>query len=127
MTARKLARMELPACSRYHAGMKRNDEHSLRGVTWFVSRHPGAIAWGKRQGLAIDCWVEHLDPAEVEAGDTVIGTLPVNLAAEICQRGVRYLHLSVSMPLAWRGRELSAEQLLAACAELMAFRVEETP
>ena len=125
MTARQVARMDSSACSRYHAGMKPNTADAELGVTWFVSRHPGAIRWAKRQGLVIGRWVAHLDPAEVSAGDTVIGTLPVNLAAEICKRGGRYLHLSLSMPLAWRGRELSAEQLLAASAELRAFRVEE--
>ena len=106
--------------------MKPDTADAELGVTWFVSRHAGAIEWAKRQGLVIGRWVAHLDPAEVGAGDTVIGALPVNLAAEICKRGGRYLHLSVFMPLAWRGRELSAEQLLAASAELIGFRVEET-
>ena len=96
------------------------------GITWFVSRHPGAIEWAKRRGLAIERWIEHLDPGEVEPGDTVIGTLPVNLAAEVCKRGASYLHLSVSMPSTLRGRELSAEELLAVRAELIAFRIKET-
>jgi len=126
MTARKVAKMDSSACSRYHGGMKPDTADAELGVTWFVSRHAGAIEWAKRQGLAIDRWVTHLDPTEVATGDTVIGTLPVNLAAEICKRGVGYLHLSVFMPLTWRGRELSAEQLLAASAELRAFRVAET-
>lgn len=94
-------------------------------ITWFVSRHAGAIEWAQRGGLAIERWVAHLDPAEVEADDTVIGTLPVNLAAAVCKRGARYWHLSVSVPPAWRGRELSADELLAVSAELRAFRIEE--
>ena len=127
MIAGKLAVMATPAPRRYHDGVNRNNADAVPGVFWFVSRHPGAIEWAKRQGLAIDRWVTHLDPATVSAGDTVVGTLPVNLAAEVCNRGIRYLHLSVSMPLTLRGQELSAEQLLAASAELKAFRVEETP
>jgi len=126
VTARKVAKMDSSACSRYHAGVKPSTAEAELGVTWFVSRHAGAIGWAKRQGLVIDRWVAHLDPAAVGARDTVIGTLPVNLAAEICKRGARYLHLSVPVPLASRGRELSPEQLLAACAVLRAFRVEET-
>ena len=93
------------------------------GITWFVSRHPGAIEWAKSQGLAIERWVAHLAPSEVEAEDTVIGTLPVNLAAEVCRRGARYLHLSVSMPAAWRGRELTADDLLQLGAQLEPYRV----
>jgi CRISPR-associated protein Csx16 len=56
-------------------------------TTFFVSRHPGASAWAACQGLAVDRLVAHLDPAEVGAGDTVIGTLPVNLAAAVCGKG----------------------------------------
>ena len=96
-----------------------------RRIAWFVSRHPGAIEWAKRQGLAIDRWVEHLDPATVNAGDIVIGTLPVNLAADVCKRGARYLHLSLKLPTEWRGRELTMHQLLNCSAELKAFHIEE--
>ena len=127
MNAGKLAMVDPPAACPYHGAMDRNNADAAPGVFWFVSRHPGAIEWAKRQDLAIDRWVTHLDPTEVGAGDTVVGTLPVNLAAEICTRGVRYLHLSVSIPSAWRGQELSAEQLMAARAGLRAFHVEETP
>lgn len=94
------------------------------GVTWFVSRHPGAIEWAKSQGLAIERWVAHLAPSEVEAEDTVIGTLPVNLAAEVCRRGARYLHLSLAVPAQWRGRELSSDDLLRLGACLEPYRIE---
>jgi CRISPR-associated protein Csx16 len=81
------------------------------GATWFVSRHPGAVEWAARRGLAVDRQVAHLDIAEVRVGDTVIGTLPVNLAAEVCERGARYLNLSLDLPEAARGRELTADEL----------------
>ena len=126
MIAGKLAVMDTPDGCRYHAAMNQDSVESNPKVFWFVSRHPGAIEWAKQQGLVVDHWVMHLEPTEVARGDTVVGTLPVNLAAEICRRGARYLHLVVSVPLAWRGRELSAEQLLAASAGLREFRVEET-
>ena len=57
---------------------------------WFVSRHAGAIAWAKGQNLPVDRWVSHLDARQVTAGDTVIGTLPVHIAADICSRGARF-------------------------------------
>jgi len=94
------------------------------GITWFVSRHSGAIEWAKCQGLAIVRWVGHLDPNSVAAEDTVIGTLPVNLAAEVCKRGARYLHLSIAVPAPWRGRELSVGDLLMLGASLEPYRIE---
>lgn len=95
------------------------------GKTWFVSRHAGAIEWAKRQELGADRWTAHLDPMDVAAGDTVIGTLPVNLAAVVCRRGARYIHLSLDIPLEWRGRELSMEELSEATAQLREHYVIE--
>lgn len=94
--------------------------------TWFVSRHPGAVAWAQARGLVIDCWVAHLDPETVSPRDTVMGSLPVNLAAEVCARGARYMHLSLRLPAAWRGRELSASQLGNFQPELREFKVIAT-
>jgi len=101
-----------------------NKEH---GVTWFVSRHQGAIEWAKRRGLTIDRWTAHLSPADVGAMDTVIGTLPVNLAAQICARGARYMHLAIEMPSEWRGRELTADELDKLSAFISPFRVDQLP
>lgn len=92
-------------------------------TTWFVSRHPGAIAWAAQQGLQVDCQVSHLETAQVQASDTVIGTLPVQLAAAVCQRGARYFNLSLDLPGNWRGRELSADELRQCKARLESFDV----
>jgi len=88
-----------------------------------VTRHPGARAWLRRQGVAVDRIVEHLDLDQVEAGDTVIGTLPVHLAAEVCRRGARYLHLVLDLPPEARGRELSAEDMERYGARLAPYEV----
>jgi CRISPR-associated protein Csx16 len=92
-------------------------------AVWFVSRHPGAVDWAKIQGITVDHWVQHLHMEEVARGDTVIGTLPVQLASDICERGARYLNLSLDLPFEWRGRELSAEELVAVNARLEEFEV----
>lgn len=93
-------------------------------TTWFVSRHTGALEWAARQGLLIDRFATHLDPVEVKAGDIVIGSLPVNLAAVVCQRGARYLNLSLALPAELRGKELSADQLEKLGARLEEYRIE---
>ncbi|MDE2389745.1 MAG: CRISPR-associated protein Csx16 [Betaproteobacteria bacterium] len=95
---------------------------------WFITRHPGAIEWAARHGIAWDRHVPHLDPEEVAAGDTVIGSLPVHLAAAICARGAGYFNLSLDMPAHLRGRELDADVLEACGARLEKYFVKkETP
>jgi CRISPR-associated protein Csx16 len=102
-----------------------DDNGQTRGSeTWFVSRHAGAVAWARQQELAIDRWVPHLDPAAVRAGDTVIGTLPVHLAAAVCERGARYLHFCLDVPAGWRGRELTLDEVCALAPRLRAVRIE---
>ena len=92
-------------------------------TTWFVSRHPGALQWMRQHGPAFDFHVPHLDPADVQRGDTVIGTLPVHLAAQVCARGAAYLHLVLAAPQEARGRELSAQELQDMGATLQRFTI----
>ena len=106
--------------------MKQRVVRRSHAITWFVSRHPGAIEWAKGQNLAVDRWVAHLDPTDIYAGDTVIGSLPVNLAAAVCKRAARYLHLAIVVPAALRGQELSTADLQSLHAELKEFHIEET-
>ena len=81
-------------------------------TAYCISRHPGALEWAGKQGLAIDTFASHLDPAAVvQAGDTVIGSLPVNLAAQVGAAGAAYWHISLELPSELRGRELSAADL----------------
>lgn len=94
-------------------------------TTWFISRHPGALDWAHQQGLAIDRHATHLDPAQVQPGDTVIGTLPVHLAAVVCRQGACYINLSLDLPAHWRGRELSADELRQCQARLEGFDIRE--
>lgn len=96
-------------------------------TTWFISRHPGAIAWASEQGLRIDQHLTHLDTARIQRGDTVIGTLPVNLAAAVCSQGARFFNLSLELPAHWRGRELSADELRQCQARLECFEIQMIP
>lgn len=92
-------------------------------TVWFVTRHPGAVEWAARRGLSVDRQVGHLDPDAISSGDIVIGILPVNLAARVCERGARYLNLSINLPERARGRELSADELETFDARLEEFEV----
>jgi CRISPR-associated protein Csx16 len=96
-------------------------------TTWFVTRHPGAIEWAAQQGLRVDRQVSHLDTTALQSGDTVVGTLPVHLAAEVCARGARFYNLSLDLPVAARGRELSADELDAFGARLEGYDIQPRP
>jgi CRISPR-associated protein Csx16 len=94
-------------------------------TTTLITRHPGAIEWAARQGLTVDRQIAHLDPIDIQPGDVVIGTLPVNLAAEVCARGGRFFNLSLNLTPAARGRELSADELERHGARLEEFTIEK--
>ena len=96
-------------------------------TTWFVSHHPGALDWMQRYGVMFDCHIAHLDIEFVITGDTVIGSLPVNLAAEICARGAEYWHLSLCLAAQGRGRELSAEEMQIYDANLECYDLRKSP
>lgn len=93
-------------------------------TTYFITRHKGAVEWARAQGITAT-QISHLDPGMIRQGDTVLGTLPVNIAAEICARGARYFHLSLDVPEALRGEELTAAQMQACSAALEEYDVRE--
>ena len=94
-------------------------------MRWFVSRHPGAVEWLTEQGLEVDRMIAHLDIRQIQPGDWVLGTLPVSLAAEVCARGARYVHLHVPVPAALRGQELTAQQMREVGARWSVYQVTE--
>ena len=94
-------------------------------ATYFISRHPGAIEWARRQNMVVDQLMDHLDLAIVKAGDVIIGSLPVNLAAQVCARGAAYWHLSLQLPAELRGQELSADDMVRLGARIEQFTVTD--
>ena len=93
-------------------------------TVFFVTRHPGALDWAAQQGIAFDTHATHLEPNQISAGDTVIGSLPVHLASAVCACGARYLNLSLDLPAQLRGRELDAATLEECAARIEEYRVE---
>jgi CRISPR-associated protein Csx16 len=96
-------------------------------TTYFVSRHPGALEWMQKTRIHFDRHVAHLEVENIRPGDVVIGSLPVNLAAEVCAHGAVYQHLSLQLAAYDRGRELSATELDAHEARLETYFVEKLP
>lgn len=94
-------------------------------MRWFVSRHPGARSWVKSQQLNIDRFASHLDIEQIQTGDTVIGTLPIHLAQQVCHRGGRYLHLTVNLPEHLRGKELTEIDLLELDAQIQEYIIRK--
>jgi len=92
-------------------------------TTYFVSRHPGAVAWAQEEGVAVDKQITHFDPTIIREHDVVIGSLPVHMVADICERGGDYYHLSMELESEMRGKELSADDMRACHARLEAFCV----
>lgn len=92
-------------------------------VTRLVTRHAGALAWARAEGVEVDEVLEQLDPAGIAPGDVVIGSLPVHIAAQVCERGGRYLHLRLDLPRQARGRELTADEMRGFGARLEEYEV----
>lgn len=94
-------------------------------ATLFVCRHPGAIAWMKQQPIKVDQWLSHLEPSDVQEGDTVIGILPMEVAAEICKKHAHFVVLSFRSTQALRGKELTQDDLTSLGCHLTEYIVSE--
>lgn len=87
-----------------------------------VSRHAGLVEWVKNKGFVVDKHFTHLDVKDVQNGDVIIGTLPVQMIASICKKGAKYYHLEITLPEALRGKELSASKLDKLGADLVSYK-----
>ena len=90
-------------------------------TTYLITRHLGAVDWMARQGVVVDTVLSHLDPNLIKRGDTVIGTLPVHLAAVVCERGAKFVCLTLDLPPDLRGGEIKVEDMDAWGARLEVF------
>ena len=93
-------------------------------TTWLVTRHAGARVWAARLAVQVDRVVDHLELDEVVNGDTVVGSLPINLVAELNDIGVVYYHLTLPLTMELRGTEITANMMEKLGAKLERYRVE---
>ena len=89
--------------------------------TLFVTRHAGAIEWLHRHGLREDAVLDHLSLEDISPGDQVIGSLPINLIATLCEMGATYYNIDLHVPKELRGKELGPDQMDQCGARLMRY------
>jgi len=80
----------------------------------FISRHPGSIEWATGRLGCVICQPE-LTPEQIatlQTGDEIYGTLPVDIACAVCERGARFFFLVFDRTGAARGGELTSEEML---------------
>ena len=89
---------------------------------WYVGRHEASRQWLLEQGIALTHCHPHLDGEVWPANnDVVIGNLPIQWVAELTSRGVKYVHIELTLPLAARGQELTADDLSRYGVKLTAY------
>lgn len=94
-------------------------------TTYFISRHIGAVDWAESEGFHVDQLLTHFDVTIVKPGDTVLGTLPINLVAEVNARGGDYFHLTLELPSDARGKELTADDMRQFGARLESYSAQK--
>ena len=95
-------------------------------TTYVVTRHQGAVQWLADRGFEEAVVVSHWTPEHVASlapGDQVVGVLPLQMVAEVCEHGAHFWNLSIQVPSERRGDELSAEDMESFGAQLEKFQV----
>ena len=92
----------------------------MTNVDLIVTRHQGLVDLAYRMGLATDgCPVLAHATAEDVRGKTVLGVLPLHLAAEA--RAV--VSIDLDLPRHLRGGDLTAEEMLPCVLGVSVYRV----
>jgi len=80
-------------------------------MKYIVTRHHGAVQWLLSRGFEGEV-VTHLALDMVEAGDEVVGVLPITLVKALLDKGVVVYSLQLpSVPRELRGTELTPEAM----------------
>lgn len=80
-------------------------------MIYIVTRHEGAIEWLRSRGYE-GTVVSHLEPDQIEAGNTYIGVLPIPMVKAILDSGSRFLLLALpDVAYSQRGKEMTPEEM----------------
>ncbi|MEW6651424.1 MAG: CRISPR-associated protein Csx16 [Chloroflexota bacterium] len=99
--------------------LERDIRHALTPTVIIVSRHAGAVEWLRQRNITGDVLTHVSSPEEIR-GKTVVGALPLHLAAEAAKIG------AIDLPLLspdQRGRDLSPQEMDRAGATLTWYEV----
>ena len=97
-------------------------------TTYLVSRHPASVEWIEQQGFTINHFLNHFDDThltQLKPGDIVMGILPMQIVADINQKGAHYYHLTLNIPFEYRGKELTQADLIRFGATLTEYQVKK--
>lgn len=101
---------------------------------FIVTRHIGIVSVIKEmlKGTNFETvkvlpfWSDN-DTKELKKGETVIGVLPVDIIADICEKGGNYYHLFLNIPQELKWKELTEEQVRNLKPRLEEFSVNRVP
>ncbi|MBS0212718.1 MAG: CRISPR-associated protein Csx16 [Proteobacteria bacterium] len=100
-------------------------------TTYLVTRHEGTCRWVEvmaeddKLPFPIDQAIEHLELDSLHKGDIVVGTLPIHVAAQLHERGVKFWALDIDTPPELRGSELGPAELHLCGARLTRYEIEK--
>ena len=97
-------------------------------TTFFVTRHSAVIDWAEQEGFLSNAHiVSQLDIDHVQAGDVVIGALPIQMAVQVCERGAQYRHIHLDTRSRLEGREITVAALRARNIRLENLSIQHAP
>lgn len=91
------------------------------GLVWVITRHVGALVWLHSVGVRPDRIESDLDLSRVRPGDSVVGVVPLCLAAGIGARGASCWHIVMDLEAHDRGRALGPRRMRQRNARLVQF------
>ncbi|WP_424945010.1 CRISPR-associated protein Csx16 [Bisgaardia hudsonensis] len=62
---------------------------------------------------------------DIQAGDIVIGTLPIHIAEQVCAKKATFYFLSVNVSQEQRGQELTSEQLVQQGCSIQPYYIQK--
>ncbi len=83
-----------------------------------MSRHPSTINWLTHKLPRVDRVESTLSIESLNGKDCVYGNLTAHLIAQINNKGARYFHVLINIPLELRGEELNSDELSALKPEI---------
>jgi len=102
-------------------------------AVFVITRHQGAVDWLVQEGYIKEGEFEivpHITSSLMSIlapGDVLIGVIPMDFAAQACEKGVRVFVIALpKMTKEMRGKELSADDMRAAGAHIREYRIKRS-